>query len=366
MEGLVVVNPTTVKKDTFGFPVYIERIVIDKIAIDHEGPLEVDFGKGELEFHYTGITFRDARKVRFRYKLEGFDRDWQDVGTRRAAFYTNVPPGTYSFHVVANAGDGSINERATEMHITILPPFWMTGWFRVLIGLFAIGLVAGAVRYVSIKKLKRRLQVVEAQASLERERMRISKDMHDELGASLTKITLLGELAKRDIDKKEMMQQHLQRISDASRQVAETMDEIVWAVNPKNDSVDSLTAYLLQYVQEYLSMTDLQYKFDIPDELPENHVTAEVRHNMFLVVKEALNNTVKHASATEVRISVRYVDSRLGISLEDNGKGFSAETVGRFNDGLQNMRKRMEEIGGIFELESNPSRGTCLRISVNV
>jgi signal transduction histidine kinase len=364
VDGLVVIDPRSIRKDSLGFPVYIEQLAIDKVPMKIIPPITADFANGEIEVHYTALSFRNAKKLQFRYRLEGFEDEWQDAGRRRTAYYTNVPPGEYVFHVETDAGAGAVAPHHASIMFKILPPFWMTGWFRAVLGLGVVGVVVGSVRYFSTQKLKRKLEKVETQAALERERVRISKDMHDELGANLTKISLLSELARRSLGNPEEIEIQLDKVSNAARETADTMDEIVWAVNPRNDTLDSLAAYILQYVEEYLSVSDLQCKIEVSEDLPARHVSAEMRHNIFLVIKEGLNNIVKHSEATSVRAGVRYVNSLLEITLEDNGRGFSLETVGKFSDGLANMRRRMEEIGGTFDIEGKLHQGTNLKVSV--
>lgn len=366
VDGLVAIDLRSIRKETLKFPLYIEQIAIDKVARDITLPITADFGNGEIEVQYAALSFRNAKKLQFRYRLEGFETEWQVVGSRRTAFYTNVPPGQYVFHVEADAGTVEEAPQHASLAFDILPPFWMTWWFRSMLGLGLIGVIAGSVRYFSTQKLKRRLEKVEGQAALERERVRISKDMHDELGASLTKISLLSELAKRNTHKPEEILGHLDKVSIAARETANTMDELVWAVNPKNDSLDNLAAYLLQYIEEYISDSNLQCKIELPDDLPPRHVSAEVRHHIFLVVKEGLNNIVKHSGATSVHASLSYVDSSLAIKLQDNGRGFSQQSVGRFSDGLGNMRRRMESIGGAFTVDSKLKQGTTIEISVSM
>jgi ligand-binding sensor domain-containing protein/signal transduction histidine kinase len=366
VEGLVVIDPQTINKESLRFPLYVERLAIDKAPMEVGAPIIANYGNGEIEVQYSAVTFRNATKVQFRYRLEGFEEAWQDARSRRTAFYTNVPPGKFVFHVEADAGAGSIPPLHASIAFTILPPFWMTGWFRGLMGLAAVGLVVGTVRYFSMQKLKRKLQAAESQATLERERLRISKDMHDELGASLTKITLLGELAKRDVADPGKMEEHLDLIANASREVAGTMDEIVWAVNPRNDTLDCLAAYFIDYAKEYLSITSLQLQIDTPEDLPARTVSAEIRHNVFLVFKEALTNIVKHAAAGRVRITLQYHDPLMTITLEDDGRGFSTASAGRFSNGLDNMRKRIESSGGTFTVESEPQRGTKLCVTIEV
>ena len=366
VEGLVIIDPREARQDSLGFPVYIERFMVDKIPVDPTVSTERDFGKGELEFQYTAVNFREAKKLRFRYKLEGFDQSWQEAGTRRAAYYTNVPPGRYTFRVAVASHEGSSGSGEASLSLTLHPPFWMTTWFRLLIGLAALSLVALMVRFVSTRTLQRRLRLLEAQHALERERMRISKDMHDELGASLTRITLLSELAKRDLSDPVAMGKHLEKLSDSTRATAATMDEIVWAVNPKNDTLDRMAAYILQHAQEFLSVAGLDCKFGGPDLLPSQAVSAEVRHNMFLAIKETLNNIVKHSNATTVTITLRFTRPELEIVIHDNGRGFTNRDVTLFSDGLANIQKRMEDVQGKVRLVSAPGQGTSVSLSVNL
>jgi len=366
VDGLVVVDPRSIRKDSLRFPLYIEQLLIDKKPAKFTPLITAEYGNGDIEVRYTALSFNHARKLQFQYRLEGFEASWQVAGNRRTAFYTNVPPGDYVFHVEAEPDDGSSLTQRASLRFTIKPPFWMTGWFRVLLGLCAAGLVAGTVRFFSTQKLKRKLKTAESQTTLERERVRISKDMHDELGASLTKITLLGELAKRDVSNPGKMEQHLDLIANASRDVAGTMDEIVWAVNPRNDTVDNLAAYLIDYTTEYLSVSTLQLQTDVPEDLPARHVSAEIRHNVFLVFKEALTNIAKHAQARHVNIAFRFEDPVMTITLKDDGRGFTGASADRFSNGLDNMRKRIEEIGGSFAIESELQRGTSVNVNVRV
>jgi ligand-binding sensor domain-containing protein/signal transduction histidine kinase len=362
--GLVGIDPRTIKKDTSDFPVYIEELLVDKIPVDLRGNVVAQYDRGELEIHYTAINFLDAQTMRFRYTLDGFDTDWHHAGTRHTAYYTNIPPGTYRFRVAVETVGAPASPSIASLQIMIRPPLWMTFWFRLMTGIIFFGLVAGVVRFISTKNLQRKLRELEAQNALERERTRISKDMHDELGASLTKIALLSDVAKRNTHNQQEVSNTLDRISNAARDVAGTMDEIVWAVNPRNDTIDRFVGYTAQYAEEYLSLSNIQCRLDIPQELPGRHVTSEVRHNVFLVMKESLNNIVKHSHATSVEIKVAVSEGAMHVEVRDNGAGFDQDRVGRFSDGLSNMKKRMDEIGAGFRLQSQPGHGTTLSITI--
>lgn len=199
---------------------------------------------------------------------------------------------------------------------------------------------------------------------MERERARIARDIHDEVGANLTQIRLWTELANRSMAAPHPAAQHVQRVATAARDAFASLGEIVWAVNPQNDTLRSLLAYLRTYGKEFLESAGVKVQLDWPDRYPECCVNSEQRHHLFLVVKEALRNIVQHASATEAQLSVRIEDSRLTVSLGDNGRGFDPTLIPDGGNGLTNMAKRISEIDGQFRLFSQPGRGTKLAIEI--
>ena len=366
VKGLAIIDPRDIRTNQQPPTVIVEDVLIDYVPVSPGDVPVIDPGKQNLELRYTALSFVAPEKIAFKYMLEGYDRAWVVAGTRRAAYYTNIPPGGYTFRVQACNSDGIWNEEGTSLQLVVRPPFWVTWWFRLAVGVIAVATVVAAVRFVSTRKLRLKLRAVEAQHALDRERMRISKDMHDDLGASLSKITLLGELAFRHSSRKKEVEKDLERIIGASRDATNAMDEIVWAVNPQNDTAGRMLTYLCQYAKEYLSLCPIRCRIEVPDILPNSHVSAEVRHNTFLVIKEALSNIARHSQATDVTMSVAYAEHALSIFLEDNGKGIPAERGNQFGNGLQNMRQRIAEIGGSLDLESAPNRGTRLRIVIAV
>jgi signal transduction histidine kinase len=225
------------------------------------------------------------------------------------------------------------------------------------------------------RKLQRKLERVERQQAIERERSRIARDIHDELGASLTRITLLSQSARGELDHSAAATE-LDRIYDTARDVTRAMDEIVWAVNPQHDTLDSLATYLGKFAQDFLAAAHIRCRLEMPIQLPAWPLTAEVRHNLFLAFKEAVNNAVKHAGTTEVRVIVQLAPDRFTLRVEDEGCGFatngaegeSLPTSGRSanGNGLKNMRRRLDEIGGRCEIRSTPGTGTTVIFEVAV
>ncbi len=324
--------------------------------------LSVPAGCKRLEIQYTGINFSAPRRVQFQYRLANYDPDWIDAGDERTAVYGNPPPGDYVFEVRAVNSDGVWNELGSGLAVTVLAPYWRTWWFLSLSTASGLGLIAYGVRQVSVRKLQRTIATLEQEHALATERTRIAADMHDQLGSRLTQISLLGELARREIASPEAVSRQLDKITAESREVAKSLDEIVWTVKPSNDTLDRTAAYIVHYTEEFFESTPMRCRLDVPATLPPYVLSAERRHDLFLAFKEALNNVAKHARATEVSVQLAVVPEGIELSINDNGRGFAS--TGNGGNGLYNMRKRIEALDGRFELSSTPGAGTSLTFHV--
>jgi signal transduction histidine kinase len=308
------------------------------------------------------MDLRAPEKCRFKYRLDGVDSDYIDAGSQHTAHYNNIAPGTYAFHVLACNKNGVWNEIGDTLSLKIQPHFWQTLWFRSLAIAAVLAIVGGIARFILWQKMRQKLTLLEMQHSLEKERSRISRDIHDDLGATLTQITLLSELTQRRADNPLEVKTYTAQISQTARDLVQAMDEIVWAVNPRNDSLPLMTGYIFQHAEKFFSGTLLRCRFDSPETWPDQTLTSEVRHHLFLAAKEALNNVAKHSEATEVWVKLKLVDGELHLCIEDNGKGFRSGAIGEYGNGLANMRKRMEEIGGKLEVTSIPGGGTIIAL----
>ena len=328
--------------------------------------ITLPYHENYLSFEFAALDFKDPLKNLYAYKLEGLDREWIQCGTRRYTTYSHLEAGTYVFKVKGSNNDGVWNEEGTSIAVIITPPFWSTWWFRAFALVAMFGSVGGTVRYLEIRKMKRRIERLEQERALERERSRISQDMHDEVGASLTKIAIVSELAMKNAGDADGMTTQLQNISQTSREVVDSISAIVWAINPKNDRLDNLAGYLREYASDYFEITPIHCRFDFPDELPSDPLSSVVRRNIFLTVKEAIHNIVKHSAATAVHIRLSLAGRQLEIGIEDNGKGFLMEDISRYGNGLNNMRKRIESINGKFDIQSQPGGGTKISFIVPV
>jgi signal transduction histidine kinase len=325
-------------------------------------------GREQLEIDYTALNFSAPDAVRFKYRLEGRDTAWTEAHAERVANYSNLLPGHYQFHVVAFNEDGLPSAPGGMLEITVQPQFWQTWWFRAAGVLCLIGIVVGVVRYISMQKLKRAVQLHKQHEALEHERARIARDLHDQLGANLTQVALLGEMAEEDKNSPEEIELHAQQISHTARETTRSLDEIVWAVNPANDTLEGLANYACKYAQEYLALAGLRYRAEVPAHLPAKEIPPEVRHNVFLAFKESVNNIVKHAHATEAWIRLRLTPGKFILEVEDNGRGLGGmdPKAAQMRNGLRNMRKRMEDIGGEFSIAPGANGGTIVRLTVPV
>jgi signal transduction histidine kinase/ligand-binding sensor domain-containing protein len=307
-----------------------------------------------IEFEFVAPSLTAPENVQFRYRLEGFDEDWIDAGDSRSVSYSRLPAANYRFRVIACNQSGVWNDTGATVNLTVLPFFWQTWWFRfaVLAG-FTVTIIA-IVRYVSFRRLRGQLRAIEQQAALDEERARIARDLHDDLGGSLTQVALLLDTPQ---EKTAALDQHVQHCASMVRQVVKAVDGIIWAINPRNDTLPYLIDYISEFAVEFLQAAEIRCRVELPDDLPERQVSPEARHNLFLVVKQALNNIACHAKATEVWLRVAANEGQIAIEIKDNGCGFVDAPNPRAN-GLRNMRQRMEEIGGTFSVDSKPGEGT--------
>jgi ligand-binding sensor domain-containing protein/signal transduction histidine kinase len=372
-KGVVSVNPAELKPNSQPPAVLIESVKVDgreqkTNALSSAWPQSVVIPPGyeQLEIDYTALDFSAPELVRFKCWLEGHETAPADVGGERVARYPKLPPGNYHFHVMAANEDGVWNETGAVLEITVQPWFWQTDWFRVAAIIFLLGIVAAIVRYISTQKLQRELQLLKQQETLERERSRIARDLHDQLGANLTQVTLLGEMAEADKDSPAEIEAHARQISQTARETTRSLDEIVWAINPSNDTLEGLVNYACKYAQEYLALAGVRYRAEVPGDLPALQIPPPVRHNVFLAFKEAVHNVVKHAQASEAWIWLRLSPENFILEIEDNGRGIGNAAAPQNRNGLRNMKKRMEDIGGNFEIHAANEKGTVVKLTAPV
>jgi signal transduction histidine kinase len=321
-----------------------------------------------LDIQYTSANLAARDRARFRFRLEGHETAWRDGGKDPLASYTKLQPGRYRFQVTACNEDGVWNPTGASLALIVEPPFWRTWWFLALAALGTLGSTVGVVHFVSTQKLQRQLEKLRQQEALEQERARIARDIHDQLGASLTQVSLLGELVESDRHSPEDVATHARHISQTARDTTRALDEIVWTVNPSNDTLEGLINYICKYAQDYLAVAGIRYRLEVPAVLPPAAISPEVRHHVFLVAKEAITNVVRHAQASTVWLRLTLTAAAFTLEIVDDGRGPAGkdEARAKTRNGLRNMNKRMEEIGGSFSLEPAPERGSVAHITTPI
>lgn len=373
-KGLISINPALIQPNPIVPPVRIESVVLDgkSLPMVHgavPGHLAPDHQR--LEIRASALSFVAPSKVLFKYRLEGIDKTWVDAGPKRTASYSRLPAGSYRFRVLACNNDGLWNTEGASLAFTIAPFFWETWWFVSSCVLAAVIAVALAARHFTRRRMQRQIEEMERQNAVERERARIAQDIHDDIGASLSRITMLTQATHGQLAQPGHTATVLSRIYTTARDITGALDEIVWAIDPRHDTLASLTDYMGTFAQELLAVANIRCRLDLPSNVPEWPLTAEMRHNLFLAFKEALNNAIKHAAATEVRISLSVQADAFELTVQDSGRGFdskqrSAQESGRpaAGNGLRNMQARLARIGGSCEIFT--AAGTGTRVSFTV
>lgn len=277
--------------------------------------------------------------------------------------FHSLPVGDYVFRAWATDELGRPTGPSLRLPVEVRPEFYATGWFRLLgLGVLGAGLLGGG-RYLTWRRLQREVQRLEQCRAVEAERTRMARDLHDEMGARFTQISLLAGRALKAAPADESIREPIRTISGAVKELAAALEEIVWAANPSHDSLEGFSNYLSQYAAGAVRDAGLRCRLDIPTLLPSQSLASGVRHRLIMAVKEALNNALKHARATEVKVQLELDGHRLRVTVTDNGIGFDPTTVKRGN-GLDHSARRMEEIGGRCSVESRPGAGTVIRLDV--
>jgi signal transduction histidine kinase/ligand-binding sensor domain-containing protein len=334
--------------------------------LGHTPRLVIEPGRHQLEFRYTGLSLAAPDRIRFKYALGGLDKSSVEPTSERVARYNSVPPGEYRFRLAACNGDGVWSTGEASLVLVIQPHAWETWWFRTA-ALSGLLLAVGAgVWGVERRRTRQRLAVLEREQVIERERARVARDLHDDLGAGLTEIGLLGALAKRSNAPQERVQDHLGHITNKAREMVTSLDEIVWSLNPKYDSLSSLSRYFCEYAQQFLQLAPIRCRLEVDEKLPACALTSEQRHHLLMAFKEVLTNVIKHANASEVRIGISAADGTLTITVSDDGQGVPAGAPAEGAEGFANISRRMEQLGGTCQVASSPGNGTTVRLSMSL
>lgn len=382
-QGLVLVDPAVDPPAARPPAVHIEEIVladgtaaarsertITAAAPDTVVPLPP--GASDIDIHFTGLHFAAPEQPVFRYRLtrpqaerQNSAVSWNPVGRDRSVTFRALPAGRHLFEVTAGV-DGVWQPQPARVVLDVAPFLWERPVFWLAAAVSGAAAMATTVAGVVRQRYRRQLA---REQVVQRERERIARDIHDDLGAGLTQVALLSEIAADDLGNAVEMERHLARIFKASRDLTSALDEIVWAVNPGNDALEKLVSFVGEFTQDFLMSAQVRCRLDLPDEVPALNVGAAVRHHLCMVLKEALNNAVRHSGATEVAVGIRLEGRRLRLTIRDDGSGFEpaavpADRAGR-QSGLADMAKRMAEVRGGVRVVPSPL-GTLVMADVEV
>jgi signal transduction histidine kinase len=366
LRGFIRVDPAQIQRDETSPPAYVAGVSANGVpAVQLNRPLDFPPGTDRIEIAFSGIYFGDHRQLRFRSRLADVDSEWITAADQRVAEYRQLAPGSYRFEVEASIGNGHWSARPAEVAFSIAPFFYQTIWFKGALGMAVIGIAASAAAFRERRIARRRTEAMERKQALDAERSRIARDLHDDVGAGLTQIALQSQLIERNLaDRPERAASWLGEIFTNAKSMTRALDEIVWAVNPEQDTLENFILFLGTLMQDFAEASGLRSRFDVPETIPEMPMPAAVRHHLYLAAKEILHNVVKHAEARQVTLRVRMENNHLSITISDDGKGFVETPGGPGADGLGNMRSRLEQIHGTCTRTSHQGAGTSVNLSV--
>jgi ligand-binding sensor domain-containing protein/signal transduction histidine kinase len=362
--ALAVFSPATIPRTSRVWSPLIDGAAVDGASVNLlPSGLRVPAGARRLELQFTSPNLLTPERLRFRFRLEGLDHAWVDAGPRREASYYRLPPGQYEFKVMVSGPEG-IWQEGRGLPLQVLPYLWQRRSFQWAGGLALLVGVAGAAWGLERSRSRRRLDRLNFQRTLDAERQRIARDIHDDLGSGLTEIILMSDSLDGALPPTPGDQKLIAEISARARALTRAMDEVVWAINPRNDTLEGFLTYLGKFTQDYLGRAEIRCRWNVPLEVPDLPLSAECRHNLYLACKEAIHNVVKHAHASEVSIRFDWVDQGFSLTIEDDGKGFKLEVPMARGNGLSNMRQRLEQHHGECAIETAPNGGTRVRLSL--
>jgi signal transduction histidine kinase len=370
-KGATWVNPNDIRPVQPPPPVVIERVLADNRAcavafeeITGKVPnITLDPDVKTLEVIFTSPTFAAPELTRFRYRLNSSD-EWTDLDSKRNVIFNGLAAGDYKFQIKAVNCDGLWSLQPAEFNLTVRPHFWQRGSFQSASVLMLVLAAAITARRITHRRMRRKLEIIQQQRQIEQERARIAQDLHDDLGAGLTEISMASDLVENPELSGHESRQYTREIGTRARELVQRLDEIVWAVNPRNDSVASLSSYACEYSQLFLQPLSIEFVLDVQSDLPEVRLNAEQRYNFFLAFKEVINNVARHSKATRFRLAIQAENGELIFVVTDNGCGFIPSAERASSDGLHNIRERISRLGGKCEISSQPGQGTRVVLHV--
>ncbi|MBE7171981.1 MAG: hypothetical protein INR73_15450 [Williamsia sp.] len=305
-----------------------------------------------ITFQFAAMDYRKPGSARYRYRMEGFDKEWIYSGTQREATYTNLDPGAYRFVVEGSFFQGIWGDRQTSIRVMVVPPWWRTWWFYIL----ALSATASILYALYWYRLHQRLKV-------ERFRNRIARDLHDEVGSSISNIAIYSRIIQEQLNSAAFNSGPLvNKITENAQEIMESMNDIVWNINTKNDAFEHIVNRMREHAYQLFEAKGYTLHFFFDESLARLKLDMEKRRDLYLIYKEALNNIAKYAQGKNVWINVTSDGAYTNLSIRDDGKGFDATKVRRSSNGLSNMHYRATALQGHITIWSVPGRGTEIKL----
>jgi signal transduction histidine kinase len=346
-------NPRSVK-------VAVTSIAVDNIPVPkdtmliYKKLLNLSYQYRSVSFRFAVLDFASVSRYSYYYKMVGYDKQWVEAGVRNFTTYTNLPAGEYTFNIKAVIPGSAVETEMTSLSIIVHPPFWKRWWFVTLFILVTAFALYSLYRY----RLK---QVLEVQMV----RNRIATDLHDDIGSALSNINMLAAIISQKIEDPEEAKKYLKRISEEVNSSSQSLDDIIWSIDTRNDTLEETIARMRRFAAELFEANDsIKCILDFDESFSERKLNIEQRRDVFLIYKEALNNIYKHAEAGNVLVKVRFNEHLLYLLIQDDGKGFEVNAITHRN-GLKNMRSRVEKWKGKLKITSNSS-GSRLEAEIPV
>jgi ligand-binding sensor domain-containing protein/signal transduction histidine kinase len=354
INGFNYFHPDSIKINQYLPSVVISEVkVMDNRIKGEPTELRLSYDQNFISIEYAALDFSIPKQNQYSYILEGFQNSWMFTdGSSRKATYTNLPPGEFNFLVKGTNEDGIWNETPATLKIIINPPFWQTWWFVTLVILTVAFLIYffGTIR-------------VKSQLEIEKLKLKIASDLHDNIGAGLTEISILSEVAEQnDGDSSLVVKNELKKISNTARQLVDSMSDIVWVVNPQRDSLHDLIVRLKDSYNEFFSTIGISFQVNNIEKSDDIKLPMEYKQNLLLLFKEAINNAIKHSGCNKIALDAYYKNDLIEIKLKDDGNGFNLNEV-KFGEGIKNMENRANKLKGNLKLSAESGKGTTVIFS---
>jgi len=354
INGINYFHPDSIKINQYLPSVVISEVkVMDNRIKGEPTELILSYDQNFISIEFAALDFSIPKQNQYSYILEGFQKSWMFTdGSSRKATYTNLPPGEFTFLVKGTNEDGIWNETPATIKIIVSPPFWQTWWFVTL----AILMMAFLIYFFGTIRVKSQLEI-------EKIKLKIASDLHDNIGAGLTEISILSEVAERnDGHSNPIAKNELKKISETARQLVDSMSDIVWVVNPQRDSLHDLIVRLKDSYNEFFSAIEISFQVNNIEKSDDIKLPMEYKQNLLLMFKEAINNAIKHSGCNKIALDAYYKNDLIEIKLKDDGNGFNLNEV-KFGEGIKNMENRANKLKGNLKLSSESKKGTTVIFS---